>query len=61
MFLNKAPPPWAKAFFITIKDLCTVARIDFITADEFIKYNTPHKHIHNPEYLENPEILKLIS
>ena len=52
MFLNKTPPVWAKDLFITIKDLCTVTRPGFITADEFIKSHTPRKHIHNPGYLD---------
>ena len=60
MFLNKTPPAWAKGWFITIKDLCTVTSPAFITADEYIKSHTPRKHIHNPGYLDNLEILKLI-
>ena len=60
MFLNKTPPAWAKRFFITIKDLFTVTRLGFLTADEFIKSHTLHKHIHNFGYLDYLEILKLI-
>ena len=48
MFLNKTPPAWAKDSFITIKDLCTLTRLGFITAHEFIKSHTPRKYIHNP-------------
>ena len=44
MFLNKTLPAWAKGLFIAIKNLCTVTRPDFITADEFIKSQTPRKH-----------------
>ena len=50
----------AKVLFSTIKDICTVTRPDFITADEFIKFLIPRKHIHNPGYLGYREILKLI-
>ena len=60
MFLNKTPPACAKGLFITIKDLCTVTRPVFITADEFIKSHAPRKHIHKPGYLDYLEILKLI-
>ena len=60
MFLNKTPPAWAKGLFITIKDLCTVTRLGFITADEFVKSHTPRKHIHNTGNLDYLEILKLI-
>ena len=60
MFLNKTPPAWAKGLFITIKDLCTVTRLGFITADEFTKSHTPRKHIHNPGNLDYLQILKLI-
>ena len=60
MFLNKTPPAWAKLFFITIKDLFTVTRLGFITADEFIKSHTLQKLIHNSGYLDYLEILKLI-
>ena len=60
MFLNKTPPAWAKGLFITIKDLCTVTRLGFIIADEFVKSHTPHKHIHNHGNLDYLQILKLI-
>ena len=60
MFLNKTPPAWEKVLFITIKDRCTVTRPGFITANEFIKSHIPRKHIHKPEYLDYPDILKLI-
>ena len=60
MFLNKTPPAWAEGLFITIKDLCTVTSPGFITAGEFIKFHTLHKHIHLPGYLDYVEILKLI-
>ena len=60
MFLNKTPPAWAKGLFIMIKDLCTVTRLGFIIADEFVKSHTPRKHIHNPGNLNYLEILKLI-
>ena len=33
MFLNEIPPAWAKGVFITIKNLCTVTRLGFITAE----------------------------
>ena len=60
MFLRKTPTMWVKELFITIKDLCTVTRPGFITAVEFIKSRTPHKHIHNRAYLDYLEILKSI-
>ena len=60
MFSNKAPPAWAKGLFITLKDLCTVTRPGFITADEFIKFHNRRKYIHNPGYPDYLEILKLI-
>ena len=49
-----------KGLFIAIKDLCTVTRPGFITADEFIKSHNARKHTHNPGYLDYLEILKLI-
>ena len=53
-------PAWGKGLFVTIKDLCTVTRPGFITADEFIESHTRRKHIHNPGYLDYLEILKLV-
>ena len=44
MFLNKAPPAWAKGLFITVKNLCTETRPGFITADEFTKSHTPQTY-----------------
>ena len=58
IFLNKTV--WAKGVFITIKDLCTVTRSSFVTADEFIKSHISRKHIHSRGYLDYLEILKLI-
>ena len=53
-FLNQ------KGLFITLKDLCTVTRPGFITADEFVKSHTPRKNIHNPGCLDYLESSKLI-
>ena len=60
MFLNETPPARAKGLFITIKDLCTITRSVFITADELIKSHILGKHIYNLGYLDYLEILKLI-
>ena len=60
MFLHKIPRPWAESLFITMKDLCIVARTGFITADQFLKSYTLRTHIPNPEYLAYLEILKPI-
>ena len=58
IFLNKTV--WTKGVFITIKDLCTVTRSSFVTADEFIKSHISRKHIYSRGYLDYLEILKLI-
>ena len=58
ILLKKTRPAWSKGLFNTLKDLCTVTRPGFITADEFIKSHNLRKHIHNSGYLDYLEILK---